>query len=209
MAIRARVPLVLLTLAVAGGCQKIVEEMPQQPTVVVPAVVPIPVVVVPVPVPTAAPGPPPAPAPGAPPPAPAPGPTPPPQTPQQPAPPPTGSGCGVPPSSVGGQCPRESPSFLGDVEAALDQLVRQEPSLFELGRTQGCETCYLVRNVDRYVSRVVDIMVQRGFCAKWDGEELNVKRGNGFSDHYDIITSGGYIRRQGGSYRATCRPAAF
>jgi hypothetical protein len=206
MAIRARLTPVFLCLVLAGGCHKIVEELPQTPTQVVASVVPIPVVVVPVPVPTpgnpppldSAPAPPPAPPPGsAPPPAPA-------------LPPPTGSGCGLPPGSGSGQgCPRESPSFLGDVEAALDQLARQEPGIFELSRTQGCESCYLVRNTDRYLSRMVDLMVQRGFCAKWDGEELNVKRGNSFSDHYDILTSGNYIRRQGGSYRATCRPAAF
>jgi hypothetical protein len=208
MAIRARAALVFLSLALAGGCQKIVEEMPQRPTEVAP-IVPIPVVVVPVPVPTPVPGAPnpgpgPTPLPGT---GPGPGPTPPPPEPPQP---PTGQGCQLPPGSGSGRgCPRDSPSFLAEVESALDQLVRQEPGIFNLNRAQGCESCYQVDNVDRYVSRMVDLMAQRGLCAKWDGEELNVKRSNSFSDHYDIITSSNYIRRQGGSYRATCRPAAF
>jgi hypothetical protein len=203
MAIRAQVALLFLTLAVAGGCQKIVEELPQRPTEVVPAPIPVVVVVVPVPVPTAPPEQPgPNPVPNAPNPGPAPAPPAPPQ-------PPTGTSCNLPPGNGSGHCPRTNPSFLGDVEAALDRLVAQEPGIFDLGRTQGCGNCYLVKNVQRYLARMPEMMAQRGLCARWDGEELAVKNSNAFNDQYDILTSGGFIRRQGGSYRATCRPAWF
>jgi len=109
----------------------------------------------------------------------------------------------------GQDCPRQSPSFLSELEATLDQLARQEPSLFDLTRTQGCGNCYLIRNIDRYVQRVADVMTSKGICARWDGEELAAKNSNTFNDQYDIVTAQGYIRRQGGSYRATCYPAAF
>lgn len=201
--------LVAAVLAGAWGCQTIVEELPQRPTE--PVVAPIPVVVVPVPVPepTGGPGPaPPGSTPAPAPPAPAPGPNP---TPAPPAPaPPTGQSCRLPPGNGSGQnCPRQSPSFLGELEASLDQLVRQEPSLFDLNRTQGCGNCYLVRNIDRYVQRVAEVMTARGICSRFDGEELASKNSNSFNDQYDIITAQGFIRRQGGSYRATCYPAAF
>ena len=186
----------ILMLALVG-CSTIREEMPttsSSPAGAPPA--PIPVVVVPVPVPV--PG---NPAPPSNPGAPAPAPTPP--------PPPPGSGsCSLPASRDNG-CSRTSPSFLGDVEAAIDQLVREEPSLFNLGKTQGCGSCYEVRDQTRYVQRVAAIVRQRGLCSLYDGEELAVKNTNSFNDQYDILTAQGFIRREGGSYRSTCRPATF
>jgi hypothetical protein len=116
----------------------------------------------------------------------------------------------VPAGTGDGQnCRRESPSFLGDVEAAMDQLIRDEPSIFDLNLTQGCGNCYYVRNVSRYLSRMPQVLSSRGLCAIYDGEELAVKNSNAFNDQYDILTAQGFIRRQGGSYRSTCYPAAF
>jgi hypothetical protein len=192
---------VFLALAFTA-CQTIREEMPTSsssspsPNT---APVPIPVVVVPAPIPQPVPGAPttpgtPNPAPGTPAPAPAP-------------PPPSGS-CSLPASHDNG-CSRTSPSFLGDVEAAIDQLVREQPSLFNLNKTQGCNTCYEVLNPTQYVQRVAALVRARGLCSTYDGEELAVKNTNSFSDQYDILTAQNFIRRQGGSYRVTCRPATF
>ncbi|HET9316680.1 MAG TPA: hypothetical protein VFQ51_13885 [Vicinamibacteria bacterium] len=171
-------------------------------------VAPIPVVVVPVPIPAPGPGSP-QPAPGG---SPTPGESPAPNVPGGPTTPtptpPTSGSCSLPASHDSG-CSRTSPSFLGDVEAAIDQLIRTEPSLFNTGRTQGCGTCYEVQNPTRYVQRVAAIVSQRGLCSVYDGEELAVKNTNSFSDQYDILTAQNFIRRDGGSYRATCRPAAF
>src|ERR1700736_538007 len=113
-----RVSVVAVLLA---ACTTIREEMPQptQPDAGPPTT--LPVVVVPVPVPTPA--------------APAPGPT---ASPGGPAPtpsPPSGQGCGVGPGNGSGQnCPRQQPSFLSDVESAMDQLVSEEPQIFNLNK---------------------------------------------------------------------------
>jgi hypothetical protein len=109
----------------------------------------------------------------------------------------------------GANCPRESPSFLAEVESALDQLVREEPRIFNLNKTKGCGNCYQIVDADRYVQRVAQLMSQRGLCGHYDGEELAVKRTNAFNDQYDIFTSDYFIRRQLGSYRSTCYPAWF
>jgi hypothetical protein len=87
--------------------------------------------------------------------------------------------------------------------------VREEPSLFNLNKTQGCGNCYEVLNPSRYVQRMAQVMRQRGLCSIYDGEELAAKNTNSFSDQYDILTAQNFIRRQSGSYRVTCRPAAF
>jgi hypothetical protein len=181
------------------ACTTIREEMPR-PTEPDPGPpTSLPVVVVPVPVPT----------PQAPAPAP-PGSTPNPGDPQA-SPPPSGQGCGVGPGSGSGEdCPRLEPSFLSEVESALDQLVREEPQLFNLNKTsKGCPNCYQIVNADRYVQRMAQLMSQRGLCGLYDGEELAVKRTNAFNDQYDIFTADGFIRRQLGSYRSTCSPAWF
>ncbi len=61
----------------------------------------------------------------------------------------------------------------------------------------------------RYHSGVAAILVTRGLCATYDGEELGVKSSNDFNDQYDIHLSTGHVRRGESSYRATCRPASF
>jgi hypothetical protein len=128
-----------------------------------------------------------------------------------PTPAPVVKSCTLPPGTGSGlHCPREHSSFLPQVEAALDQLVREEPEVFELPIARGCPNCYRVLNPHRLTLRVVQILEQQhGLCAKWDGEEVAVKGSNAFSDQYDILTYEMYLRRQEGSYRATCYPAWF
>ena len=184
-----------LALALSA-CQTIHEEMPTSSTPSTLAPAPIPVIVVPAPIPVPVPGTP-APAPGEPAPAPA------------PAPAPGGGGSCSLGSSRENSCSRTSPAFLGDVEAAIDRLVQVEPSLFILNKTQGCGNCYEVLNPSRYVQRMAEMVRARGLCSIYDGEELAVKNTNSFSDQYDILTAQNFIRRQGGSYRVTCHPAAF
>ncbi|PYQ22539.1 MAG: hypothetical protein DMF81_11820 [Acidobacteria bacterium] len=194
---RSRSLLLSAVACLLCGCTTITEEMPQPTKPDVGTPVPLPVVVVPVPIPSPVPA------------TPAPAPT---ANPAQPTPaPPSGQGCGVGPGGgSGNDCPREQPSFLSEVEGAMDQLVREEPQLFNLNKTlKGCVNCYQVVNADRYVQRMAELMSQRGLCGLYDGEELAVKRTNAFNDQYDIFTADGFMRRQLGSYRSTCYPAWF
>jgi len=192
----ARVPLLTLLFV---ACTTIREDVPKPTEPDAGAPTSLPVVVVPVPVPTPQP------------PAPAPGATASPGDPAAAPPPAGGQGCGVGPGNGSGEnCPREQPSFLAEVESALDQLVREEPRIFNLNKTsKGCPNCYEVLNADRYVQRMAQLMSQRGLCGLYDGEELAVKKTNAFNDQYDIFTADGFIRRQSGSYRSTCSPAWF
>jgi hypothetical protein len=195
----------ILSALVLFGCHTITEDLPPAasaptgPTLVLPIVVTP--VANPVPLnPTPAPGPTPTPATGT---TPAPTPTPTPTSPRT-------QGCSLPAGTgSGNNCPRERPTFLADVEAAMDQLVREEPGIFDLNRTQGCGSCYYVKDVSRYAAGIQRILGQRGLCSSYDGEELAVKNVNGFNDQFDILTSGGFIRRDMGSYRSTCYPAWF
>jgi hypothetical protein len=178
-----------------SGCEVIREKEPAQPNAPTAPVI-VPVILNPVTIPAV-------PAPGGGNPVPSPEPT---ATPE----PPKAAGCGVGPGPGSGHgCPRQSPSFLREVESAMDQLAREEPSLFDQRRTRGCGNCYLVLNPTRYVNRMAELMAERSLCGHYDGEELAVKESNAFNDQYDILTSDMFIRRQGGSYRSTCYPAWF
>jgi hypothetical protein len=153
-----------------------------------------------VPIPTAPPPTqPPAPAPQNPGPTPNPGATP---GPPPPPPPPSGS-CSLPPGGGAGvNCPVEGPSFQGDVEAAINQLIQQRPDIF----SGGGSAPFVVKHSE-YMNGVVANLRNRGLCAIVDSDdEIAVKNTNAFSDQYDILLSTGQVRR---AYTATCRPAWF
>jgi hypothetical protein len=120
-------------------------------------------------------------------------------------------GCGLPRGTGNGEgCPREQPSFLPQVEAALDRVVREHPDYFDLTRARGCPNCYLVVQPKAYLRALVSALEDERLCATdEDGEELAVKSTNAWNDQYDVLTGEFFIRRQGGSYRATCYPAWF
>jgi hypothetical protein len=129
------------------------------------------------------------------------------------APEPFGAGkppCTLPPGKGSGQnCPRQTSSYLPLVERSLDRLVERRPEIFDLNAFSGCHSCYRVKNVAAYTKEMVAEAESEGACAIWDGEELAVKKTNDFNDQYDILTFENFIRRDHGSYRATCSPAWF
>jgi hypothetical protein len=182
------------------ACTTLVEEMPETGAVasIPTAPVPVPIVVNPVPLPTPQ-DPAPTPTPNT---APAPTPTP------APTPAPAPSGTCTPGTGSGLSCPTTSPSFLGQVNAAIDTLGQQQPDLFNFNDLRGAGG-WLVLDPVRYHWAVAEILNSQGLCATYDGEEIAVKNGNSFSDQYDIHLSSGHVRRGDGSYMATCSPAWF
>ncbi len=123
-----------------------------------------------------------------------------------PIPPP--AGCSLP-SSREVACGPSSQSFQGDLNAAIDQVVKEHPEVFDTNEAKGTADGYAVRDPNAYVTFVAAALTQRGYCGRWDGEEMVVKRTNEFTDHYDILTGDNFIRRGNGQYRVSCYPAAF
>ena len=190
-----------LTAAVGLGCNLIPGQTPTSPTPEAPSTpvaISIPVILsgtTPTPAPSATP----APAPTA-----TPAPTPAPSA----TPPPSGSRCGLPPSNPANpKCVAETSGFLGQVDKAITRVTELYPSLFNFN-DKKCENCYLVKNWDRFNEEVVNELERRGFCAV-AGEELGVKDTNAYNEQFDILLASGHLRRGSGSYRVTCRPAAF
>jgi hypothetical protein len=106
-------------------------------------------------------------------------------------------------------CGIATESYRGDLNTAIDKAVQEHPEVFDTSRTKGAPDAYLVEDEARYVEYVAANLTARGYCARWDGEEMVVKASNTFSDHFDILTGEGYILRGGGQYTVSCYPAAF
>jgi len=193
-------PAVVSIAVVLAACHTITEELPAPETPVTPAtVLPAPPTII-IPVPSVTPPPAPTvPAPNNGNPAPTP-----------PAPPPVSQGCPLPAGVFNENCTMQSQTFLARVEAAIDEVIAAYPQMFNRNRTRGgCGNCYEVLGPTGYTNAVARAITKNGECGYYDGEELAVKNSNSFNDQYDILTSDGFIRRQGGAYRSTCRPAWF
>jgi hypothetical protein len=118
-------------------------------------------------------------------------------------------GCSLP-SSREITCSRENEYFyLGDVEAAIDKAIAEHPEVFDLKRFAPGTNFPGVVNFERYHELLVQNLRARGYCAIFDSEEIQVKRENRFSEHYDVHLGDGFVRRGEGAYRSTCWPAAF
>ena len=120
------------------------------------------------------------------------------------------AGCPLP-SSREIACGREPQGrYYGDVEAAIAQIQKDKPELFDHSDWAPGTDWPAVKNIDAYFQGVVDIMVKKGYCARHDGEELPLKRdSNTFNEQYDIDYQDKYIRTGSGIYRSSCYPAAF
>lgn len=104
-----------------------------------------------------------------------------------------GTGSGV-------NCPRQTANFQREIDEAIARLRAERPDLFD-GRN--------VLSVGQYLLGVTANLEDKGLCASFDGEEMQVKNSNDFNDQYHILTSGRQYRDGTGSYRVTCYPAAF
>ncbi len=105
-------------------------------------------------------------------------------------------------------CNRTNPELLGDVETAIAESVNDYPTMFDQDDVAG-PGGFRVLDPEGFVTSVVGKLRQAGFCADFDGIEVQIKNTNDFSEQYDILLSSEHIWRGGGSYRSTCNPAAF
>jgi hypothetical protein len=115
-----------------------------------------------------------------------------------------------PKGTVNTHCSRVTPSFLEELDGAIDKLVKDRPELFDvndLASTGG----YRIKDIAAFNEGVIRNLQGQGLCAGFDLKEIQIKRGGdtGSSEQYDSVLASGHIRRGIGSYRATCSPAAF
>jgi hypothetical protein len=123
---------------------------------------------------------------------------------------PSPSSCPIGEGDPAAECGKGTPRLLAEVEAAIDALVRDEPALFDT--KQGADSgLYKVLDEERYLDGVIANLRKAGLCSEraLDGEQVMAKRANDFSEEWDVLSAGGFIRRGAGSYQRTCEPAVF
>jgi hypothetical protein len=117
-------------------------------------------------------------------------------------------GCGLAAGGPFQRCSRDLPFFNFEMNEAIAEVENEMPELFDFNDWQG-GLSYRVLDAVRYHEEVVARLELMGFCAVWDGEEVGVKNTNDFNEQYQAMTSLGYVRWGGGSYRSTCYPSWF
>ena len=146
--------------------------------------------------------------------------TPPTTVPQATPTPPTGGGgvgsssCPIGTGSADTSCEKGSSRLQHAVLSALDTLVKDEPELFDKTQEAGAGTGqYRVLDKEAYLNGIVANLTAAGFCAQRDPddstyERIQAKNENGFSETFDVMSSGGFARTNG-IYKETCTPASF
>jgi len=124
------------------------------------------------------------------------------------SPTPSTSSCALGRGSVDTSCARHTAQHVEAVEAAIDRLVQQKPEIFNTAEQVG-DRGYRVLNQGAYLQGVADQLVTAGYCAETNGDTLQVKNSQEFSEEYDILLGSGHVRRGVGTYRESCAPAAF
>lgn len=123
---------------------------------------------------------------------------------------PSPEGCSLAPSREVACSRQEAGRFHHIVEDAVQQVLRDQPELFNFNDIAPGTDWPRINDLEAYTLAVIDVVRARGFCVKNDElEEIAVKNENSFSEQYDIQYRDKYIRTGQGTYRATCYPAAF
>jgi hypothetical protein len=121
---------------------------------------------------------------------------------------PVPEGCSLPQSTFVA-CGRPESRFYGHVEAAIDQMMEEHPELFDYTDINPGTNWPRLTDTAAYQEGLMEILNEKGYCTLFDGEEIQMKRTNEFSEHYDVNVRDEYVRRGHGIYRGACYPSAF
>jgi hypothetical protein len=98
------------------------------------------------------------------------------------------------------KCTADTPSFLNEIQSAINQVRQQRPELFDY---------YQVKNLGFFYVQLIKDLDTMGICAYYDGAELGVKNSNDFNDQYEVTSSQANLRQLPASYLSTCHPASI
>jgi hypothetical protein len=108
------------------------------------------------------------------------------------------------------QCSKGAMAYFGTVDGAIDQLIKQQPKLFNLTDTSG-QRQYRVLDTDAYFQGLTEVLAGGGLCARMDPTKtyLQIKGTNDFSEDYEVLSTRGYTPFGVWIYHDTCTPASF
>jgi hypothetical protein len=89
------------------------------------------------------------------------------------------------------------------------RFLKTKPEMFDFADLSKGNGWPRVRDMAAYHQAVIGVLAGKGYCAIFDGEEIQAKRTNTFSEHYDVNYADAYVRTGPGIFRGSCYPAAF
>ncbi len=123
--------------------------------------------------------------------------------------PPSPPGCELPPSSSIA-CGNPVSQYYEAMAAAIAQVLKDKPELFDYtDLSPGGMGWPRVKDFPAYYAAVIQLLTEQGFCGRFDGEEIEVKHTDDFTEHFKISFQDKYIRTGTGIYRGACYPANF
>jgi hypothetical protein len=118
------------------------------------------------------------------------------------------AGCPLGPSDCIGCDDRLQPNFYPLVDAAIQKLLTEQKQLFNFTDVKG-DNWPRVVNKDGYTQGIAQYLSTQGFCARFDGREMQVKNSNDYNEQYAVLYSETWVRRGSGSFRGSCYPSCF
>jgi hypothetical protein len=126
-----------------------------------------------------------------------------------PAPIPAPGGCNLAPSNGSVACGvNGNGEFYEEMRSVIDEVIRERPELFDTSVTAPGTDWPLLKDSLGYHQAVIAALTKRGYCGLFDNEEIQLKKTNEFTEHFDINFQDKYVRKVG-IYRGSCYPAAF
>jgi hypothetical protein len=123
--------------------------------------------------------------------------------------------CSFGKGEINAQCGDGRTQLLGEVEEAMDLLVKEKPQIFDLESEYAPGTrAYIVRDKEGYLNGLIANLRAAGNCAERDPDDatqetIRVKNASDFSEEFDVLLSSGHMRRGNGMFRRTCSPSNF
>jgi hypothetical protein len=120
------------------------------------------------------------------------------------------AGCTQGQGTVDASCGKDQSLLLADVNATIEQVIREHPGYFDLKQTRG-EGSYKIVQRDAYTNAVIAGLGDRGLCAALNmyRDAFLVKRNDARSEQFEVEGPSDFIQRGPQSYDAACTPAAF
>ena len=104
---------------------------------------------------------------------------------------PPSNGCKLA-SSLELTCTREESVYYADVERSIDDVLRQHPEVFDFGVHATGADWPGVRDFERYHELIAQSLIAKGYCSRFDGEEIVVKK-HKYSGFVGVEYEGGKI----------------
>jgi hypothetical protein len=123
-----------------------------------------------------------------------------------PTPTPAAFACPLPASSNPNlDCAEASSRLANQVNLAIDTLMVTHPEIFNLNDLSGGNP--RVVNPTKYYEELTNELGRTyGICTLVMTEEISIKASNSYSEDWNVLTSGNFVRRR---YQGTCWPSWF